>query len=628
MKEERSTRSHVPADSAALTQSESEAHQSLQPDRVVSSPPAARAEATAFIASSSAAPPIAAAAAPALFAPPASPLRGRSNNASVSHTSIVDAPPIAGLSFAAANHLSSTIVPADRSNSGEPGVSLLAPSVAAAAAAAAANIKAATIALAADSQSSIDFPVHTAAPTVVPLAATALTATSLSAARSIDSSGPLVLSEFSASILSSSSSAASGEHAPVSAPSWRSTALLRSHVDGVRALCFHSSDPWLVSASEDGTAKIWQLGDIVKKSRGGGLSGSGAGVEETKGVEAFFTYRGHRGPVLAAALCEELGWLATGGFDSQVALWRLPPSKQELYGAFGRVAHLRVAALDGHADAVWALAAHPTRALLYSAAADGTVAAWRLEEGNSHRLASWRLPASSSSSSFSSSSPSSSLSSPSSPASAEGSIPSALCLPSFGTHQLLVATTAGAVIQLDATTGQCVRVISAIEESSSASSTNPSSSSSSSLRALAVTVHPAMAVAFSAHVDGTVRVLDLASGRCVHRLAAHADAVTALAVVESTTMSAGSGASGGGSSGSSASVGGQGRYLVTAGHDAAVRTWDLGTQRCVHDLAEHQTHRRKYDEGVHALALHRTSGLLATAGADSIVRVFAGGVGA
>ena len=193
----------------------------------------------------------------------------------------------------------------------------------------------------------------------------------------------------------------------------------------------------------------------------------------------------------------------------------------------------------------------------------------------------------------------------------------------------MVATTAGAVIQLDATTGQCVRVISANDDSSSASSTNPSSfsSSSSSSRALAVTAHPAMAVAFSAHVDGTVRVLDLASGRCVHRLAAHADAVTALAVVESTTLSAGSGASGGsgGSSGSSASVGGHGRYLVTAGHDAAVRTWDLGTQRCVHDLAEHQTHRRKYDEGVHAVALHRASGLLATAGADSIVRVFAGG---
>ncbi len=594
-------------------------------------PPAAPAEAIAIIASSFTASPAAAAAAAAAapsasFAPPASPLRSRPGHASVSHSSFSEAPPIAGLSFAAANHLSSTIIPAaDRSNPGEPGVPLFASS----AVAAAANIKAAIIATAADSQSSLDFPVHTAAPTVVPLTANTLSAT-LPAVRSIDSSAPLALYELSASFLSSSAS--SNEHAPVSAPNWRSTALLRSHVDGVRALCFHSSDPWLVSASEDGTAKIWQLGDIVKKSCGGG------GAEETKGGEAFFTYRGHRGPVLAAALCEELGWLATGGFDAQVALWRLPPSKQELYGAFGRVAHLRVAALDGHADAVWALAAHPTRALLYSAAADGTVAAWRLEEGNSHRLASWRLPSSSSSSSASSpSSSSSSLSAASS--SAEGSIPSALCLPSFATHQLLVATTAGAVIQLDAATGQCVRVISAEEDSSSSAS--PHSSPSSSLRALAVTAHPSMAVAFSAHLDGAVRVLDLAAGRCVHRLAAHADAVTALAVVESTTMKSGSGtgsgsgsspgsigsADAGGGSNSSASVGGHGRYLVTAGHDAAVRTWDLGTRRCVHDLAEHQTHRRKYDEGVHAVALHRASGLLATAGADSIVRVFAGGGG-
>jgi WD40 repeat protein len=58
-----------------------------------------------------------------------------------------------------------------------------------------------------------------------------------------------------------------------------------------------------------------------------------SGAEDTSKntVESFFTYRGHRGAVLCAAMCEENGWVATGGLDAQVALWKLPPSKQELY---------------------------------------------------------------------------------------------------------------------------------------------------------------------------------------------------------------------------------------------------------------------------------------------------------
>jgi hypothetical protein len=58
----------------------------------------------------------------------------------------------------------------------------------------------------------------------------------------------------------------------------------------------------------------------------------------------------------------------------------------------------------------------------------------------------------------------------------------------------------------------------------------------------------------------------------VHSIRAHPDCVTALVADAS------------------------GRYVVSGGHDAGIRTWDLCTQRCVHDLAEEQTHRKKFDE--------------------------------
>lgn len=61
-----------------------------------------------------------------------------------------------------------------------------------------------------------------------------------------------------------SSSSASPSSSAAAVPNWRSASLLRSHVDGVRSVCFHATEPWLITASEDGTAKAWNIGSTIK----------------------------------------------------------------------------------------------------------------------------------------------------------------------------------------------------------------------------------------------------------------------------------------------------------------------------------------------------------------------------
>lgn len=44
---------------------------------------------------------------------------------------------------------------------------------------------------------------------------------------------------------------------------WTAKYTLRSHFDGVRALCFHPQEPTLITASEDATLKLWNLQKTV-----------------------------------------------------------------------------------------------------------------------------------------------------------------------------------------------------------------------------------------------------------------------------------------------------------------------------------------------------------------------------
>lgn len=92
---------------------------------------------------------------------------------------------------------------------------------------------------------------------------------------------------------------------------WTPNFVLRAHLDGIRALAFTESHPALLSASDDGTVKLWNLRKLTR------------GRDE---LEPVFSYRGHSKAVLAVAVSEQRSEVYSSGLDSTVRMWRLLPS--------------------------------------------------------------------------------------------------------------------------------------------------------------------------------------------------------------------------------------------------------------------------------------------------------------
>jgi striatin 1/3/4 len=86
-------------------------------------------------------------------------------------------------------------------------------------------------------------------------------------------------------------------------------------------------------------------------------------------------------------------------------------------------------------------------------------------------------------------------------------------------------------------------------------------------------------------------------GQCKHSILAHQDSVT------------------------SVSLDAAGLSLVSGGHDCSVRFWDiLGSCACVQEIP---SHREKAREGVLAVEFHPTLPVMASAGADGVVKLYA-----
>ncbi len=91
--------------------------------------------------------------------------------------------------------------------------------------------------------------------------------------------------------------------------------------------------------------------------------------------------------------------------------------------------------------------------------------------------------------------------------------------------------------------------------------------------------------------DYKLRFIDLSSNKVIKTVVGHADAISCLSSLSPN-------------------------LIMSGGHDGSVRTWDLRTFQLLNDMS---AHRRKYDEGT--LAIAHCNSLIATGGADSIVKV-------
>ncbi|KAL2095572.1 hypothetical protein ACEWY4_007720 [Coilia grayii] len=324
---------------------------------------------------------------------------------------------------------------------------------------------------------------------------------------------------------------------------WNPRFTLRSHFDAIRALTFHPSQAVLLSASEDGTLKLWNLNKAMHSKKNAALD-----------VEPIYTFRAHSGAVLALAMGEEGESCYSGGLDGSVRCWKIPDLNVDPYDNYDPGVESSV--LAGHEDSVWGLAYSSSLKRLASCSADGTVRIW-----DPH-----------------SSSPCLSVFNKEKEHGTPTSVAFVNCEPS----QVVVSFDGGSTLLYDLNTEQSVMALETQTKDGSELINR-------------VVSHPLQPISITAHENRTIRFLDNNTGKVVHSMVAHLDAVTCL-----TTDP-------------------KGTYLVSGSHDCSVRLWMLESRTCVQEIT---AHRKKHDEAIHDVAFHPSQPLIASAGADALAKIF------
>ncbi|XP_029474997.1 striatin-4 isoform X1 [Rhinatrema bivittatum] len=265
---------------------------------------------------------------------------------------------------------------------------------------------------------------------------------------------------------------------------WNAKFTLRSHYDGIRALVFHHAESALVTASEDGTLKLWNLQKTVTAKKNAALD-----------VEPVYAFRGHRGPVLAVAMGFNSEHCYSGGSDSRICCWKIPNLNLDPYDHYDP--GVLTVILEGHTDAVWGLAFNSSTQRLASCSADGTVRIWATG-GKASCLGTFN-------------------------ADKEKGIPTSVAFVSVDTDHMVASFHTGDAVVYDLCTASPLLTLG----SWGAGGVSPINQ---------LVSHPTEPVTITAHEDRSIRFLDNRTGKVVHSMVAHLDSVTCLAVDPNATF--------------------------------------------------------------------------------------------
>ncbi|KAL4641371.1 striatin isoform X2 [Arapaima gigas] len=328
---------------------------------------------------------------------------------------------------------------------------------------------------------------------------------------------------------------------------WNPKFTLRSHFDAIRGLAFHPLEPVLVTASEDHTLKMWNLQKTAPAKKSASLD-----------VEPIYTFRAHRGSVLCVVMSTSGEQCFSGGIDGTIQSWNTPSSNIDPYDSY-EPSVLR-GALCGHTDAVWGLVYSSAHNRLLSCSADGTVRLWNAAD-TSPALAIFNE-------------------------NKELGIPSSVDLVCSDPAHMITSFSTGCTGLFNMETRQLVHSLeSAVEPGFSC-------------RVNKVLSHPTLPITITAQEDRHIKFFDNNTGKLIHSMVAHLDAVTSLAVDPN------------------------GLYLMSGSHDCSIRLWNLDSKTCIQEFT---AHRKKFDEAIHDVAFHPSRCYIASAGADALAKAGLGG---
>ncbi|XP_016887474.2 striatin-4 [Cynoglossus semilaevis] len=324
---------------------------------------------------------------------------------------------------------------------------------------------------------------------------------------------------------------------------WNPRFTLRSHFDAIRALTFHPNQAVLLTASEDGTLKLWNLNKAMHSKKNAALD-----------VEPIYTFRAHSGAVLSLTMGEEGESCYSGGLDGSVRCWKMPDLNVDPYDNYDP--GIESSILAGHEDSVWGLTYSAVHHRLASCSADGTIRIWD-PQNSAPCLSVFNKER-------------------------EHGTPTSVAFVATDPNQVVVSFDAGETLLYDLNTEQSIIALETQTKDGSELINR-------------VVSHPTESVSVTAHENRTIRFLDNNTGKVVHSMVAHLDAVTCL-----TTDP-------------------KGTYLISGSHDCSVRLWMLDNRTCVQEIT---AHRKKHDEAIHDVAFHSSQPFIASAGADALAKIF------
>lgn len=327
---------------------------------------------------------------------------------------------------------------------------------------------------------------------------------------------------------------------------WSPRFTLRSHFDAVRGLAFHPSEPVLVTASEDHTLKMWHLHKTTPTKKCTSLD-----------VEPIYTFRAHRGAVLCVTMSSNGEQCFSGGLDGTIQSWNTPNPNIDPYDSYE--AEVLRGALCGHTDSVWGVAYSSAHHRLLSCSADGTIRLWDAATV-APALAVFNQDL-------------------------EMGIPSSVDVVSSEPAHMVVAFDSGHIGLYNMESQQLHLKLD----------TEAAGESDISSHINQVLSHPTLPITITAQEDRHIRFYDNNTGKLIHSMVAHLDAVTSLAVDPN------------------------GLYLMSGSHDCSVRLWNMETKTCIQEFT---AHRKKFEESIHAVAFHPTKCYIGSAGADALAKVF------
>ncbi|XP_074920325.1 striatin isoform X3 [Chelonoidis abingdonii] len=327
---------------------------------------------------------------------------------------------------------------------------------------------------------------------------------------------------------------------------WNPKFTLRSHFDGIRGLAFHPVEPVLITASEDHTLKMWNLQKTAPAKKSASLD-----------VEPIYTFRAHSGPVLCVVMSSNGEQCYSGGTDGLIQAWNTTNPNIDPYDSYDPSV-LR-GAFVGHTDAVWGLVYSGAHQRLLSCSADGTIRLWKASEiapalniFNDNQ---------------------------------EMGIPSSVDLVSSDPSHMVASFNSGHTCIFNIETRQRILTLES----------NTDITANSSCQINRVVSHPTLPISITAHEDRHIKFYDNNTGKLIHAMVAHLDAVTSLAVDPN------------------------GLYLMSGSHDCSIRLWNLESKTCIQEFT---AHRKKFDESIHDVTFHPSKCYIASAGADALAKVF------